>query len=120
MQKQGAPQRPVSASSFSEEGTAIRILYHVLRHAMGKSGPVRIQGVELTRTGDTVTVRPVNSRGQPVQSFFEVPWRPAVLRQLARVLEDLAAWAEQEEAVLRSRMAAAQGLPGDHVPEGRT
>ena len=38
----------------AEEASGIRIPYQVIRHAVSKSGPVRIQGVELTRVGDVV------------------------------------------------------------------
>jgi len=86
-----------------------------VRHALGKSGPVRIQGLALTRVGDTVQVRPVNPRGQPLRQFIEVPWRPAVLRQLASVLAEWASQAEQEEARLRRRMQAVSERQGSHA-----
>ena len=63
-------------------------------------------------------MRPVNLRHQPLQQFIEVPWRPAVLRQLARVLTEWAAQAEEEEARLRRRMQAlSERQEGPALPE---
>jgi hypothetical protein len=89
-----------------------------VRHALGKSGPVRIHGLTLTRVGDTVRVQPVNLRQQPLQQFIEVPWQPAVLGQLARVLAQWAQEAEDEEARLRRRMQAlGERHAGPPLPE---
>ena len=106
MRRKGAPPLIPSASPWDEKGPEHQIPYPVVRHALGKSGPVRIQGLALTRVGDTVMVRPVNLRQQPLQQFIEVPWRPAVLGQLARVLTAWAEQAEEEEGRLRRRMQA--------------
>jgi len=104
MQKKGSFPPPTHTSLWDEEGSVQQIAYSVVRHATGKSGPVRIQGLALTRTGDTVSVRPVNLRGQLLQQCLEVPWRAAVLRQLARVLTEWADQAEEEEARLQRRL----------------
>src|SRR5215471_14426099 len=84
-----------------EEAPGIRIPYHVIRHASGKSGPVRIQGLELNRAGDVVLVRAVNTRGQTLPQFIEMPLTPEVLRRIARELEAFAAQAEAETQALR-------------------
>ena len=78
----------------AEDAPGIRIPYYVIRHASGKSGPVRIQGLELTRAGDVVLVRAVNSRGQILPQFIEVPLTAEVLRRMARELAAFAAQAE--------------------------
>jgi hypothetical protein len=106
MRRKGIPPLRPSAAPWDEEEPGHQIPYPVVRHALGKSGPVRIHGLTLSRVGDTVRVRPVNLRRQPLQQFIEVPWRPAVLRQLAGVLTEWAAQAEEEEARLRRRMQA--------------
>ena len=106
MPRKGIPPLIPSAAPWDEEGPEHQIPYPVVRHALGKSGPVRIQGLTLTRAGDTVMVRPINLRHQPLPQFIEVPWQPAVLRQLAGVLAEWAAQAEEEEVRLHRRMQA--------------
>lgn len=106
MRRKGAFLLIPSAAPWDEERPEHQIPYPVVRHTLGKSGPVRIHGLTLTRVGDTMLVRPVNLREQPLQQFIEVPWQPAVLRQLAVVLTEWATQAEEEEARLRRRMQA--------------
>src|SRR2546427_12881304 len=76
MRRKGAPPLITSPFPWDEEGPERQIPYPVVRQALGKSGPVRIQGLALTRAGDTVQVRSVNPHGQPLQPFIERPWRP--------------------------------------------
>src|ERR1043166_7019876 len=102
------PQRTASPivspwSWQTEEEPGIRIPYHVIRHASGKSGPVRIQKLELTRAGDAVLARAVNTRGQTVPQFLEVPLTAEVLRRMATALEAFAAQAEAETRALHRR-----------------
>ena len=115
------PQRTASPivspwSWQTEEEPGIRIPYHVLRHASGKSGPVRIQELELTRAGDVVLVRAVNTRGQTLPQCIEVPLTAGVLRRIAMALEAFAAQAEADtQALHQRRRQAAQNV---HPPEG--
>ena len=118
MRRKGAPPLRLSAAPWNEEGPGHQIPYPVVRHALGKSGPVRIHGLTLTRVGDTVVVRPVNPRGHRLQQFIEVPRQPAVLGQLARVLAEWAQEAEEEEVRLRRRMQAlGERHEGPALPE---
>ncbi len=116
------PQRTASPvvspwSWQTEEEPGIRIPYHVIRHASGKSGPVRIQELELTRAGDVVLVRAVNTRGQTLPQFIEVPLTAEVLRRMATALEAFAAQAEADtQALHQRRQQAAQNV---HPPEGQ-
>src|ERR1043166_4226520 len=110
----------VSPSWQAEEETGIRIPYHVIRHALGKSGPVRIQGLELTRAGDVVLVRAVNTRGQALPQFIEVPLTAEVLRRMARELEAFAAQAEADtQALHRRRRQAARNMHPPGSPAAR-
>ena len=117
---QRTPSPVVSPWSWqTEEEPGIRIPYHVLRHASGKSGPIRIQGLELTRAGDVVLVRAVNTRGQPLSQFIEVPLTAEVLRRIATELEAFAMQAEADTRALhRRRRQAARNVvpPGSHDP----
>jgi hypothetical protein len=102
------PQKTASVASSpwswgTEEEPGIRIPYQVVRHALGKSGPVRIQGLELTRAGDVVLIRAVNTRDRTLPQFIEVPLTAPILRRLARVLEDFAKQAEAETLALHQR-----------------
>jgi len=118
MPRKGAFPHIPSATSWDEEGPGHEIPYLVVRQALGKSGPVRIRGLALTRVGDTVVVRPVNPRGHRLQQFIEVPRQPAVLGQLARVLAEWAQEAEEEEVRLRRRMQAlGERHEGPALPE---
>jgi hypothetical protein len=118
MRRKGAPLLRPNAAPWDEEEPGYQIPYPVVRHALGKSGPVRIQGLALTRVGDTVVVRPVNQRGHLLQQFIEVPWQPAILGQLARVLAQWAKQAQEEEARLRRRMQAlSERHEGPALPE---
>jgi hypothetical protein len=110
------PPLPPSASPWGEEEPVQQIPYPVMRRALGKSGPVRIAGLELSRASDAVVLRPVNPRHHPLPQFIEVPWRPAVLRQLARVLADWADQADQEDARLRRRLQAVGERQGSPTP----
>jgi hypothetical protein len=96
---------------WEHEEPGIRIPYQVVRHALSKSGPVRIHGLDLARAGDVVILRAVNLRDQPLAQFLEVPLHPTVLRRVAAVLEDLAVQAERESAALRRRLAQARQRP---------
>src|ERR1051325_3944493 len=103
----------------AEEEPGIRIPYHVIRHASGRSGPVRIQGLELTRAGDVVLLRAVNTRGQTLPQFIEVPLTAEVLRHMATELEAFATQAEADtKALHRRRRQAARNvrLPGSRDP----
>ncbi len=84
----------------TEEEPGIRIPYRVIRHASGKSGAVRIQELELTRAGDVVLLRAVNTRGQTLPQFIEVPLTAEVLRRIATELEAFATQAEAETRAL--------------------
>ena len=102
---------PAAASRRSweiEEEPGIRIPYHVVRHALGKSGPVRIQGLELTRSGDVVLIRAVHTRGQTLPQFMEVPLTAQILRRVATVLEAFATQAEAEMRALHRRRQPAE------------
>ena len=90
-------------SWHAEAEPGIRIPYQVIRHAVSKSGPVRIQGWELTRVGDVVCMRGVNTRGHALPQFLEVPLTAEVLRRIAMELEAFAAQAEAETWALRQR-----------------
>ena len=112
------PQRTASPvvspwSWQTEAEPGIRIPYHVIRHASGKSGPVRIQELELTRAGDVVLVCAVNTRGQTLPQFIEVPLTAEVLRRMATELEVFATQAEAEVRTLhrRRRQGAQDMLP---------
>lgn len=87
----------------AEEAAGIHIPYQVIRHAMSKSGPVRIQGLELTRVGDVVRMRGVNTRGHALPQFIEVPLTAPILRCIATELEAFARQAEAETRALRRR-----------------
>jgi hypothetical protein len=107
------PQKtaPVASSLWSwetEEEPGIRIPYHVIRHALGKSGPVKIHGLELTRAGDVVLFRAVNTRERTLPQFIEVPLTAPLLRRVARVLEDFARQAEAETLTLHRRRLQAE------------
>ena len=116
MPRKEAPPPPTSTSPWGEDGPMLQIPYPVMRRALGKSGPVRIAGLELSRASDAVIMRPVNPRHRPLPQFIEVPWRPAVLRELARVLADWADQAEQEDAGLRRRLQAVGEQQGSETP----
>src|ERR1044071_7361577 len=90
-------------SRRAEDAPGIRIPYHVIRHAAGKSGPVRIQGLELTRVGDVVRVRGVHTRGHTLPQFIEVPLTAQILRRIATELEAFATQAEAETRALHRR-----------------
>ena len=107
------PQKTVSPvvspwSWQAEEAPEIRILYHVIRPASGRSGPVRIQGLELTRAGDVVLLRAVNTRGQTLPQFIEVPMTPQILRRVATELEAFVTQAEAEMRALPRRRQPAE------------
>jgi hypothetical protein len=97
----------------TEEEPGIHIPYDVVRHAMGKSGPVRIQGLELSRAGDVVLLRTVHIRGHTLPQFIEVPLNAQVLRRIATELEVFAMQAEAEVRALhrRRRQGAQDVLP---------
>jgi hypothetical protein len=102
------PQKTAPAASspwswWTAEEPGIRIPYHVVRHALGKSGPVRIQGLELTRAGDVVLIRAVNTRDHLLPQFIEVPMTAQILRRVASVLEAFATQAEAETLALHRR-----------------
>jgi hypothetical protein len=108
------PQKtaPAAFSWWTEEEPGIRIPYHVVRHALGKSGPVRIQGLELTRAGDVVLIRVVNMRDRTLPQFIEVPMTAQLLRRVASVLEAFATQAEAEALALqRRRLGAERNAP---------
>ncbi len=67
---------------------------------MGKSGPVRIQGVELTRVGNLVRLRAVHTRGHALPQFIEVPLTAQILRRMGTELEAFATRAEAETRAL--------------------
>src|SRR5215470_3966614 len=73
MPRKSTPAASSRWSWWTEEEPGIRFPYQVVRHALGKSGPVRIQGLELTRAGDVVLVRAVHTRGHTLPQFIEVP-----------------------------------------------
>ena len=103
----------------AEDEPGIRIPYHVIRHASGRSGPVRIQGLELTRAGDVVLLRAVNTRGHTLPQFIEVPLTAEVLRRIATEMEAFAMQAEADTRALhRRRRQAARNVvpPGSHDP----
>ncbi len=99
MPQKTAPPAISPWSWQAEEETGVHIPYHVIRHALGKSGPVRIQGLELTRAGDVVLLRAVNTRGHALPQFIEVPLNAPVLRRIAT---ELVAFAMQAEAAMRA------------------
>src|SRR5262245_2581977 len=119
MPQKREPSQRVRSSSWEQEEPGIRIPYQVVRHALSKSGPVRIHGLDLTRAGDVVILRAVNVRDQPLAQFIEVPLHPAVLRRVAAVLEGFAAQAERESAALRRRLAPARRRPTHPHPAQR-
>jgi hypothetical protein len=107
MPRKPAPAAASSWSWWTEEEPGIRIPYQVIRHALGKSGPVRIQGLELTRAGDVVLLRAVHTRGQTLPQFIEVPLTAQILRRIATELEAFATQAEAEmQALPRRRQPA--------------
>ena len=108
MSQQRAPSQTVRYSFWEHEEPGIRVPYQGVRHAQSTSGPVRIHGLELARAGDVVILRAVNLRDQLLAQFIEVPLTPAVLRQVAAVLQDFATQAERETAALRRRLAQAE------------
>ena len=113
MPRKPAPAAASSRSWWTEEEPGIRIPYQVVRHALGKSGPVRIQGLELTRAGDVVLIRAVHTRGQTLPQFIEVPLTAQILRRVAAELEAFAVQAEAEMQALHRRKppAAQPALP---------
>jgi hypothetical protein len=120
-QPQGNEHGQARVEAETTETLPIRIFYNTIRHATGKYGQVRICALEITQEGDTVVVRPVNSRNQPLQSAIELPRVPEVLRDVAGVLEQLATEAEAERAALRKRMqaiaeAGENGRTTEHLP----
>src|SRR5262249_30356876 len=120
MPRKTAPAAASSRSWWTEEEPGIRIPYHVIRHAMGKSGPVRIQGLELTRAGDVLLIRAVHTRGHTLPQFIEVPLSAQILRRVAMELEAFAAQAEADMRALHRRRQPAeqQALPlGTQDPE---
>jgi hypothetical protein len=87
-QKEGA-HRSVGLDVWATDAPPAQIPYNVVRHATGKYGRAKISALEITQEGDTVVVRPVNSRNRPLQTVIELPCLPEVLRTVARVLEQL-------------------------------
>src|SRR5262245_21353668 len=93
---------------WEQEEPGIRVLYQVVRHALGATGPVRIHGLELSRARDVIILRVVNLRDRPLRQFVEVPFVPEVLRRVAAALEGFAAQAEAETHALRQRLGTAE------------
>ena len=119
MPQKREPSQRARSSFWEQEEPGMRIPYQVVRHALSKSGPVRIHGLDLARAGDVVILRAVNVRDQLLAQFIEVPLHPTVLRRVATVLEDFAAQAERESAALRRRLAPARQRPS-HPTERAT
>src|SRR5215470_8576216 len=113
MPRKSTPAASSRWSWWTEEEPGIRIPYQVIRHAPGQSGPVRIQGLELTRAGDVILIRAVHTRGHTLPQFIEVPLTAPILRRVATVLAAFATQAEAEMRTLprRRRPAAQQALP---------
>jgi len=120
MPQKHEPNQRARSSFWEQEEPGIRIPYQVVRHALSKSGPVRIHGLDLARAGDVVILRAVNLRDQPLAQFIEMPLHPTILRRVAAVLEDFAAQAERESAALRRRLAQAERRPARPRPAERT
>ena len=108
MPRKTAPAAASSRSWRAEEEPGIRIPYQVVRHALGKAGPVRIQGLELTRAGDVVLIRAVHTRGHTLPQFIEVPLTAQILRRVAAELEAFAVQAEAEMQALHRRKPPAE------------
>ena len=71
---EGHTSVPTQRFPLGRGRTLQQIPYPVMRRALGKSGPVRIAGLELGRASDAVIMRPVNPRHRPLPQFIEVPW----------------------------------------------
>src|SRR5215470_11062035 len=108
MPRKSTPAASSRWSWWTEEEPGIRFPYQVVRHALGKAGPVRIQGLELTRAGDVILIRAVHTRGHTLPQFIEVPLTPQLLRRVATVLAAFATQAEAEMRALSQRRQSAE------------